>query len=246
MIRALFSRKWIVATLLVISALGVMIRLGFWQLDRLAQRRTFNTHYLVQIEASALELGPTALGLDLENMEYREVDVLGQYDHPREMAIRNQSWQDQPGVRLLTPLLIAGTDTVVLVDRGWIPLTDYQTGDWTDFEEPGIVHVHGTIRRFQEPTFGGRPDPTLQSGEIARAWNFVDIEKIAPQMPHPLLAVYVQQSPGSGDEILPYANLPVIEITEGPHISYAIQWFVFTTILGIGYPILVYRELKFG
>ena len=36
------SRRWLLASLLVIAALGVLIRLGFWQIDRLHQRREFN------------------------------------------------------------------------------------------------------------------------------------------------------------------------------------------------------------
>ena len=244
MMRQLFSPKWLFTSLLVIAAIGVMIRLGFWQLDRLAQRKTFNAHYQEQIEAPAIMLGPEVFDLDLANMEYQEVDVFGEYDHTQEVAIRNQSWQDHPGVRLLTPLVIAGTDTAVLVDRGWIPLEAYQSDDWAEFEEPGTVDIHGIIRLSQEPSFGGRPDPTLQPGESSRAWNFINIEKLSPQLPYTLLPIYIQQSPGAGDDILPYASLPSIEITAGPHLSYALQWFVFATILGVGYPVFVWREIK--
>ena len=44
----LFSRRWIFATILVLIAMGVMVRLGIWQLNRLEQRRAFNERVLAQ------------------------------------------------------------------------------------------------------------------------------------------------------------------------------------------------------
>ena len=38
----MFSRVWIPATLFVLLGASVCVRLGFWQLDRLEQRRAFN------------------------------------------------------------------------------------------------------------------------------------------------------------------------------------------------------------
>ncbi len=239
----IFTPKWIGATLLVSVACGVMIRLGFWQLDRLAQRRAFNAHYLVQSAAPPLELNAATLAADdLTEMAYRQVVVTGVYEFSQEMAIRNQSWQSQPGVHLLTPLVITGTQTAVLVDRGWIPLDSYQNGDWRAFEEPGLIPVKGVIRLSQQATFGGRADPTPQPGEVIKAWNFVDLEKIKPQFSYNLAPVYVQKSPDGTETALPYPNLTEIEISAGPHLSYAIQWFVFTAILLGGYLFLVHKE----
>ncbi len=36
-----FQRKWLLATLLVLAGTALCVRLGIWQLDRLAQRRAF-------------------------------------------------------------------------------------------------------------------------------------------------------------------------------------------------------------
>jgi len=244
MIQTIFNRKWIFATLLVVPAMGLMLRLGIWQLDRREQRRAFNAHYIEQSTAPPLELTRDTLNADLEDMEYRKIQVAGEYDHPNEVAIRNQSWGDQPGVHLLTPLIISGTDSAVLVDRGWIPLDAYQSGNWEGFNQPGSVTVSGIIRLNQEPTFGGRADPTPQPGESLKAWNFANVETISPQIPYALLPVYLQQSPDSTRTNLPYPDQPEIEISAGPHLSYAIQWFIFATILGVGYPFFVRKQIE--
>lgn len=239
----LISRKWAFSTLLVLIAMGVMIRLGIWQLDRLTGRRAFNANYLQQSTAIPLDLNHLTEDAQLETMAYRPVVVTGHYDHSREMAIRNQSWDNQPGVHLLTPLIIAGSDRIVLVDRGWIPLDAYQTGNWQAFHEPGTVQVSGILRLSQSPTFGGRPDPTPVPGQWASAWNFVDLPLISRQFSPIPLPVYIQQAPDPNWTALPYRTQPTIELTEGPHLSYAIQWFAFTAILAIGYPLYLRREI---
>src|SRR5215217_2504887 len=128
--RRMLNRKWLLTTILVIAAAAVMVRLGIWQLDRLAQRRAFNARVLAQIDQPVLDLSGEALGADLANMEYRKVKVTGEYDFSQEVALRNQAMNGQWGVHLITPLRIAGTDQAVLVDRGWIPGEDFTSGNW--------------------------------------------------------------------------------------------------------------------
>lgn len=240
----MFSRRWLLATLLVIAGVALCVRLGIWQLDRLEQRRAFNARVQAQIDQPPLLLAGEALNEDLYNMEYRPVKVRGSYDFNHEVAIINQSYGNEWGVHLLTPLIIAETGQAVLVDRGWIPHQDYQSGDWSKFAEPGVVEVTGVLRRPQiKAEIGGRTDPTPAPGEARRrAWNFVNIEQIGKQVDYPLLGVYIQQAPDSSWTRLPYRTQPEIEISEGPHLGYALQWFTFAALLGIGYPFFIRRQ----
>jgi surfeit locus 1 family protein len=75
-------------------------------------------------------------------------------------------------------------------------------------------------------------------------WYFANVERIAAQLPYKLLPVYVQQGPDPAWTAMPYRSLPELDLTEGPHQSYALQWFSFATLLVIGYPFFVRtREL---
>jgi surfeit locus 1 family protein len=177
-------------------------------------------------------------------MEYRQVIVRGQYVHSQELALRGQYWRNQWGVHLITPLRIAGTDMAVLVDRGWIPAEDYEAGDWSKFAEPGVVQVSGVIRRSQSKAdYGSRSDPTPAPGQdLLKTWNFVNVEGIGQQVTYPLLPVYIQQAPDPSWTALPYRSQPKLELSEGPHMGYAIQWFTFAAILGLGYPFFIRRQ----
>jgi surfeit locus 1 family protein len=243
-INELISHKWWKTTLLVIAAVLVMIRLGFWQLDRLDQRRAFNARVEEQLARSPIELSDDNLEADLYNMEYREGIVHGEYDHDLQVVLRNQEWQGRLGVHLVTPLIIQGSDQAILVDRGWVPYEDYTSGKLSQFDESGLVEVNGFIRRSQtKPRIGGRADEIPAAGEPPlRAWNWINIPGISGQLPYELLPVYLQSSPTPDGSQMPYRATPELELSEGSHLGYAFQWFTFAAILAIGYPVYVRRD----
>ena len=243
-LKPLFSRRWWKTTVVVIIALAVMIRLGIWQLDRLEQRRAFNARVQAQLDQPPLDLSGPVLDADLEQMEYREVVAFGEYDHAAEVALRNQAWNSQFGVHLVTPLRIAGSDRAVLVDRGWIPFEEFEDGDWSEFAEPGQVEVRGMLRVPQNrPTIGFRSDPTPAPGsEPRKSWNVLSADFLAGQIQYPILPVYIQQAPDPAWTRLPYRSLTQLELSEGSHLGYAIQWFAFALILGSGYPLFVRKQ----
>lgn len=244
---AMFTRRWILATLIVVAAVAVMVRLGIWQLDRLEKRRAFNTRVSTQLAQPTLLLDQSGLDLNLGEMEYRSVVVQGEYDLSHEVALRNQAWDNQLGVHLLTPLKISGTNKYILVNRGWAPTENFQYDDWSEYSEPGLVEVHGMLRATEDtPDYGRRSDPIpLPGEEPLLVWNFANAEQIAKQVPYELLPMaYVQQAPDASWTELPYRSLPDLELTEGPHFGYALQWFTFAIVLGLGYPIFIHRRMN--
>ena len=238
----LFSRQWWPATVLVIAAVAVMIRLGIWQLDRLEQRRAFNAQVESAHTQPVLDLNYEGADTDLTQMEWRTVQYSGEYDFANQVAIRNQYYAGEYGYHLMTPLRSDGT--AVLVDRGWIPADgNSAAADWRKYDAAGEVQVTGQIRLGQaKPAFGGIEDPLPADGSRLEVWNNADIEKIALQLPYPILAVYIQEQPDTADEQPPIPFQPEIELTEGPHFGYAMQWFIFASILSIGYPFFVRKQ----
>ncbi|NWG34096.1 MAG: SURF1 family protein [Chloroflexi bacterium] len=241
LLRKMFSRKWLATTLLVFFGTAVCVRLGIWQLDRLDQRRAFNAQVTSMRALPPLELNaePSA---SLATMEWRAVTVTGEYDFANQIALRNQYHRNQYGYHLLTPLLFNGT--AVLVDRGWIPADGNSApADWRRYDEPGAVAVTGQIRLGQsKPAFGGVADALPADGSPLWVWNNADLEKIALQMPYPILKIYIQPNVDPADETPPIPYQPEIELTEGPHFGYALQWFAFATILFGGYPFYLRKQ----
>ena len=241
----LFSRKWILTTLLVIVGTAVCARLGVWQLNRLKQRRAFNSHVFAMRAAAPLNLSAQTVPEDIATMEYRPAQATGTYDFAHEIAIRNQSYNDHYGLHLVAPLVMENGEAV-LVDRGWIPAEGNATpADWRKYDSPaGEISVQGIVRESQStPGFGGIADPTLTPGQKGLdQWIYVNIERIAKQMPYPLLPVYLEQNPEPNrtDPPIPYQE--ELDLSEGPHQGYAIQWFSFAALLLVGYPFFARRQ----
>jgi surfeit locus 1 family protein len=241
LLRKMFQRKWLLATFLVVAGTALCIRLGIWQLDRLEQRRAFNHQFQTMRAMPILDLHQEQPD-DIAAMEWRDVTVQGEYDFANQVALRNQYYQNEYGYHLMTPLHFDGE--TILVDRGWIPADGNATAaDWRKYDQPGVVNLNGQIRLGGvKPSFGGVEDALPENGDRLEIWNNADLARIAAQMPYPVLPVYVQLDENEGDTEPPIPYQPTIEITEGPHFGYALQWFAFATILFVGYPFFLRKQ----
>jgi surfeit locus 1 family protein len=243
-VKQMVSRRWILPTILVIIAAMVCVRLGIWQLDRLSQRRASNAHYIAMQAAPPLSL-PLDSPQNLPGMEFRAVTASGHYDFSEQVALRNQDYHDQYGYHLLTPLVLPD-GTAVFVDRGWIPAQgNADRIAWSSYDVPPDVTVNGIIRRSRvKADLGGETDPALSPGQTRLdTWLFPNLPRIQQQISYRLLPIYIQLNPvATADPQPPIPDQPVVDLTEGPHESYAIQWFSFAAILLVGYPFYVRRH----
>lgn len=237
-LRLLFSRRWWWVTLLVIVGVGVLVRLGIWQLNRLQERRAANAQLVAQLNAPPLNLNEAgAQDLDLTAMADRRVTVRGEYDLSQQLLLALQNYEGATGGHLLTPLRIDGSERAILIDRGWIPEEALAPTAWDQFDVTGMVTVTGRVR-LTETARNAAPPDTPQT-----EWYRVNVEAIERQMPYELLPVYVlQEPPPEGDDSQPIRVAAEIDLSEGPHLSYAIQWFLFSLMLGAGYVYYVRRH----
>jgi surfeit locus 1 family protein len=209
----------------------VLARLGIWQLDRLQQRQARNAEFVRHVSAEPLTLTGEPLPAEPADLKDRLAVAKGQFDFDQQIILTQQSWQGRPGVHLVTPLSIEGSKKAVLVDRGWIPAADAENGDLARFNVDGNLLIGGTLRPSQILT-GGR-ESIVDSPQ--RDWYRVDIEAIQDQIPYELLPVYLIQAPESTMDELPFKVEQDLELSEGSHLAYAIQWFLFAIILALGY-----------
>jgi surfeit locus 1 family protein len=218
----------------VLLLAAAMASLGVWQLNRLQERRAENAVIRERLAQPPLDLNANP---GLQPPEYSPAQATGTYDFAAEIILRNRTHLDAPGFHVLTPLRLAGRDEAVLVNRGWIPYTEAEPALRAAFQAPaGPVTVAGIARASQPRSRPFLPaDPTL-SPEMPRldAWFWVDLDQIQQQLPYPLLPFYLEAAPApEGATQLPISGYTV-DLSEGAHFTYAIQWFAFTAILLIG------------
>lgn len=241
-VKALFSRKWIVPTIVVFLGMLLLIRLGFWQLDRLEQRRAANVELIAALQAPPIDVNGGLPAEELSALENREVVAAGRYDLDAQFILKIQNWQGRAGVHLITPLLLEGTNTAVLVDRGWIPQNEVDEGAVGNYDVSEPVQVAGYLALSQIISRNqGNAVSTEPQSEIYR----VDIEAVQPWLDYDILPMYLIESPPTdGMDELPFNQARNVEVTEGSHLSYALQWFSFSIMLAVIYVVYVHRAIK--
>jgi surfeit locus 1 family protein len=245
----MFSRAWILTTLLVIAGTALCVRLGIWQLDRLAQRRAHNNQVFAMHAMPALDLN-LEVPKDIAGMEWRTVQVTGEYDLTQQFALRNQTHGEEYGFHLITPLIFDSSTGsgqaggAILVDRGFIPADGNDSpANWSRYDERGAVTVKGQIRLGDDVEIGGNPEAAHGGQDQLRFFNSIDVEKISAQLSYPVLPVFIQPNEDEADVAPPIPYQPELDLTEGSHFGYALQWFTFASILFFGYPFYLRKQL---
>jgi len=210
------DRRDLAGLVIALLIAATCIRLGVWQLDRLHARRERNALLLVARARPPLEVNGS---LPADSARDRRLRAHGVYDYRHERLWRARSYQGVPGVDLVTPLrLVDGA--AVLVDRGWAP-------------SPDAYHVHQPAYRE-----GDSADVVGLGLAAPRARGDVDPTALRDSVPYPLLTFVLQQVPSATapDRPLPPGLIrwPIPELSDGPHLSYAIQWFSFAVIIVVG------------
>jgi surfeit locus 1 family protein len=204
------SRSWIPLVAAVVVA-AVCVRLGLWQLDRLEERQARNATI-----AEAFRETPISAEIATRDSvaRFQRVRVSGRWDYARETSIAGRTRNGSPGVHVITPV-IAGDGTVIFVNRGWVYSPDARTVD---------------LSRWHE-------------GEQAEVVGYVDElpSSIRESAAGSLYVVALADSGGSstGAEDRPARLQTPAFADEGPHLSYAVQWFSFAAIALIGTPLVV-------
>jgi surfeit locus 1 family protein len=225
--------RWVVLHVLVALAVCLFAVAGFWQLRRLNERREHNA--LVE-ERQEL---PVVRELTGVNLSFRRAVLSGRYDPGEEVVLTGRPDADgRSGNHLLTPLT-SDDDESIVVDRGWVP-ADTPRGALAPPD--GQVVVEGIL----VPSEGSAPFVTGTSGDgETRRTTRIDLERFGDQVSYKLAPYYLllqEQRPPQPNDVPFFGKLK--PATEGSHLSYAVQWFLFIPTLLVVYGALLRRESR--
>jgi len=236
------SRRNIVFLVASATMAVLCVRLGVWQLHRLAARRAYNGVVASRLAQAPLPLDqiPRDSAID----RYRRVRFAGTYDFGHEVVLVDRMRDGAPGVHLVTPLHPDGADTAVLVDRGWVYAPDAMSVDEERWREPVRVSGSGYLTAFA----AGRGPAALATPTRLNEARWLDRGAVELRAGYPIASyIIVLDADGSGPaSASPTADTsgaragrapvrtPPPALDEGPHLSYAIQWFSFAVIAIVG------------
>jgi surfeit locus 1 family protein len=226
------------ARLLLLASFGlvalVSLRLAFWQLERLQQRRAANAVALAARAAPVVDLEVGRLGD--RKLKGRRVRASGHYDHTHDVVLRGKAYNGVPGVEIVSPLVFEDGRSAVLVHRGFMPTPDAVTVQTDSVREFGKLQVEGLAE-----VVGSENGDRLDRGS-GTTWARLDLDALSEAMPYRLAPVYIRQSPDSGLPRFPRRLQPP-PIDDGPHLNYAIQWFAFAGMAAI-FGAVIWRQKR--
>ncbi len=236
--------RWIVSHLFAISVIVVMVVLGFWQLHRLDERRATNAQVAAQSEANPVSVA-AALALASADREFTVIEDEGSYVDPEIVRVANRSQGGAAGDWVIG-LFRTDDGLYVLVNRGFLTREE-------EAAVPADGPLVGWLRSSQQKTsaLGGTDTgdtfrvPRLDVAAIAgRAVDAGEIDgTVAPmwvQMAPPERA-YAPDAQVVGTPLVP-DPVPLPPLDEGPHLSYAMQWFTFSLMGAFVYGLILLRR----
>ena len=215
------------------------VRLGFWQLERLRERRERNAQVMARLGEAPVPLENLPRN---STIRFRRVRMTGTYDFTNELVVTSRGRNGAPGVHVVTPLRRPGTDTAVLVNRGWAYAPDGMRVDLGVFREDSNAIIDGFVEVFavaQGP---------VTTPSVERAVRRLDHDSLSARLPYPLASVMLVQTKDSGEFKAVDRGTPVRieppQLDEGPHRAYAIQWFGFAVVGVAGSMVVLFRDRK--
>jgi surfeit locus 1 family protein len=223
-------RRLIAFVVLAIVLGAIFVRLGFWQLARLGERRAANRVVAAQL---AMAPEPFTAVVSAPGGVNRRARVNGVLDYENEFVVTGRSRNGSPGVHIMTPLRVPGIDSAILVNRGWVYSADAATIDLPRWREDR-TEFSGFTQQLASGT------ATAVRGRGLRPLTLDGVRQLVT---YPVYTLYLvaQDSASTSAPI----RLPLPALDEGPHLSYAIQWFAFA-VIALGGTIAVVQRTRRG
>jgi surfeit locus 1 family protein len=242
--------KWIVRHVAVVLLVVAMVLLGFWQLRRLDEKQEIKatieerqaqpTADVEGVVPARAEVG----GPVVAAVEHRPVTATGLYADDDTFVVENRTFNGASGGWVLTPLVLADGSALV-VNRGFLGFDRAGVID-PPAAPAGEVVVEGVLLESERRGRFGPADPDEGTLDVLAR---VDLERVARQVDYDVLPAYLQRTSSEPAEVTPpgapeLVALGLPEPSEGPHLSYAVQWFLFTAIAVVGYALLLRRVAR--
>jgi cytochrome oxidase assembly protein ShyY1 len=212
--------KSLVALVLVILFLWA----GQWQYERGVERHAKNT--LIKEQSLLQPIQVSQLNDDITALEWRKITLSGFFDSNNEILLRNRYHEGFYGFEQLT--LFAFGEKKIWVDRGWIKAgADATISPKLQETYEGNVTITGRIRM----------DSSLPRGKffaISQDSNRNMVSQLDARKGVQTEKFYVDLISASDARMNPDVPVELPELSDGPHMAYALQWVFFAGLVIYG------------
>jgi len=217
-------RLW--PTLAALTMLAVLVGLGTWQMQRLAEKRALIAELAARAAQAPAELPATIA--DPAALEFAPVRLHGHFLHDRELFVGARVYKGEAGFHVVTPFVLAD-GRAVLVDRGWVPGAQQAPETRTAGQIAGTVTVDGILR-----TGGWRGSDLFRPANSPQEnlWLWMDLPAMAAHanIANAVTSFYVAAGAAATPGGLPVGGLGLPEVRNN-HFGYAMTWYALAVVL---------------
>lgn len=233
----------ITGMLITLMLIALFVKLGFWQLSRMSEKKVLAQHFKERTLADVIEFTDeegAMIARDFNSFRFFPMSLTGTFLKGQDILLDNQIDEGRAGYHVITPFLSQASNTLILIDRGWIPWG----GDRSELPKipvvNGLVTLKGNINKFQT---GIQLKPTDEGqGLWPLRVQLIDYDVLSAALQKPVFHFILKLEKGSpfGFEIHPI----YFGISSERHLGYAVQWFTMSLATLIYYLVINLRRRK--
>lgn len=237
MVRTLLSPRWVLIHIGVVALILIMLNFGFWQLNRLEDKKNFNSVLRAHTSTPIQTLDkavPTTW--DKATSEWVRVSLTGTYDSTKAVTIINRSQDGTAGYNSAVPFTSLSNRTI-LVNRGFVPLVMS-----TPTIPTGEIEIVGYLRASQSRSALGPIDSNEAGNTEFQRFDIPLISSNVGGNLEPMFLQLIQESPATNSPWPAIVQLPPLD--DGTHLSYAFQWFFFCLVALTAWVVVMRRKIQ--
>ena len=213
-------------------AILITAALGQWQLERASQNQALMEQR--SLTAAMAPLDGTALGKpgdasdNRAGLLYRSVLLKGRWLGAHTVYLDNRQMQGRAGFYVVTPLVLSGTHSAILVQRGWVPRSFTDRQSLPEVSTPqGEVEIQAHLAPWPSRMydFAG-----VERGPIRQNLELSDFRL---ETGLPLLELSAVQAGAASEGLL--RDWPPVASGIEKHHGYAFQWFGLSALITLLY-----------
>ncbi|MDO9471396.1 MAG: SURF1 family protein [Nitrosomonas sp.] len=195
----------------------IFIELGKWQLSRADEKNA--RHELLELYAKQPAVTLPNTLVRLEDFQYREVEVQGEFISEHTIYLDNKTHQGRAGYHVITPLKVLNSELLVVINRGWIATGNDRSVLPYVSEIDGVVKISGLVVAPELRTLN--LSEMVTAGKVWDNFNLQRYQEVTRKVIQPLMVLqrnHMEDSlirdwdrPGSGAD---------------KNLGYAVQWFL--------------------
>lgn len=210
--------KFMLITVATLIAVGVTGSLGFWQLSRAAEKQARQAAMDTQSAKSPLTAQAVVQAPDAMGLLHQRARLRGTWQASSLVFLENRPMDGRVGFVVLMPLVLEGSQTALVVQRGWVPRGFEDRTLLPSIATPaGIVEIEGRMALPPSNLYalGGPTGGTIRQN--------LDLPQWRAETGLPLLPITLQQTGASQDGLV--RDWPVVNRGVEKNFGYAAQWF---------------------